>query len=35
MTKKQNIDPKEIEKFDELAKTWWDTKGDFKSLHQS
>ena len=34
MTKKQNIDPKEIEKFDELAKTWWDTKGDFKSLHQ-
>ena len=34
MTKKQNIDAEEIEKFDELAKTWWDTEGSFKSLHQ-
>ena len=34
MTKKQNIDSEEIEKFDELAKTWWDTEGSFKSLHQ-
>ena len=31
---KQNIDKEEIEKFDELAKSWWDPKGDFKSLHQ-
>ena len=34
MKKKQNIDAEEIEKFDELAKTWWDTEGSFKSLHQ-
>ncbi len=34
MTKKQNIDKEEIERFDELAKTWWDTEGSFKSLHQ-
>ena len=34
MTKKQNIDAEAIEKFDELAKTWWDTEGSFKSLHQ-
>ena len=31
---KQNIDSEEIQKFDDLAKTWWDEEGDFKSLHQ-
>ena len=31
---KQNIDKEELEKFDELAKSWWDPQGDFKSLHQ-
>ena len=31
---KQNIDKEEVEKFDELAKGWWDPQGDFKSLHQ-
>ena len=31
---KQNIDKEEVEKFDDLAKSWWDPQGDFKSLHQ-
>ncbi len=31
---KQNIDKEEVEKFNELAKDWWNPKGDFKSLHQ-
>ena len=34
MTKKQNIDPEEIQKFDEIANAWWDEEGDFKPLHQ-
>ena len=34
MTIKQNIDSEEIQKFDDLAKTWWDEEGDFKPLHQ-
>ncbi len=29
----QNIDPAELAKFDSLASRWWDTDGDFKSLH--
>ena len=28
-----NVDPKEIQKFSDLAKTWWDPKGPYKSLH--
>lgn len=28
-----NVDLAEIAKFDALAATWWDTEGDFKSLH--
>ena len=34
MTKNQNIDSEEIEKFEALAETWWDEEGDFKPLHQ-
>ena len=30
----QNIDKKEISKFNELASRWWDTDGDFKPLHE-
>jgi 2-polyprenyl-6-hydroxyphenyl methylase/3-demethylubiquinone-9 3-methyltransferase len=30
----QNIDPKEIQKFAELASRWWDPDGEFKPLHQ-
>lgn len=28
-----NTDSAEIEKFDGLARTWWDRSGDFKPLH--
>lgn len=28
-----NADPKEIEKFTQLAASWWDKKGAFKPLH--
>jgi 2-polyprenyl-3-methyl-5-hydroxy-6-metoxy-1,4-benzoquinol methylase len=34
MNEKNNIDKKEIEKFDDLAESWWDPEGDFKPLHQ-
>ncbi len=30
----QNVDPKEVAKFNELASRWWDRQGDFKPLHQ-
>lgn len=30
---KQNIDPKEIAKFEALASRWWDPNGEFKPLH--
>lgn len=29
----QNVDPREVEKFNRLAHKWWDTDGDFKPLH--
>ncbi len=29
-----NVDPKEIEKFSNLASRWWDLNGEFKPLHQ-
>jgi 2-polyprenyl-6-hydroxyphenyl methylase/3-demethylubiquinone-9 3-methyltransferase len=29
-----NIDPKEIERFQQLAKAWWDPTGKFRPLHQ-
>lgn len=28
-----NIDVNELAKFDQLASTWWDKEGEFKSLH--
>lgn len=28
-----NLDPNEIDKFDQLASTWWDEKGPLKTLH--
>ena len=34
MINKQNIDPEEIRKFEEIALRWWDEEGEFKSLHQ-
>lgn len=29
-----NVDPREVQKFDELASRWWDPAGEFKPLHQ-
>jgi len=29
-----NVDPKEIEKFSDMAEQWWDPEGDFKPLHK-
>jgi 2-polyprenyl-6-hydroxyphenyl methylase/3-demethylubiquinone-9 3-methyltransferase len=31
---KQNVDPAEISKFNELASRWWDTESEFKPLHE-
>lgn len=28
-----NVDPQELEKFNELAHRWWDPKAEFKPLH--
>jgi 2-polyprenyl-6-hydroxyphenyl methylase / 3-demethylubiquinone-9 3-methyltransferase len=28
-----NVDPQELEKFDELAHRWWDPEAEFKPLH--
>jgi 2-polyprenyl-6-hydroxyphenyl methylase/3-demethylubiquinone-9 3-methyltransferase len=33
-TLNDNVDPAELAKFDTLASRWWDTDGDFKSLHE-
>lgn len=30
----ENVDIAELEKFDGLARSWWDAHGDFKPLHQ-
>ena len=30
----QNVDPLELQKFDELASRWWDPEGEFKPLHK-
>ena len=30
---KQNVDPAEIAKFEELAHRWWDRESEFKPLH--
>lgn len=29
----QNVDQHEISKFEKMAKSWWDPKGDFKPIH--
>ncbi|MGC9462435.1 bifunctional 2-polyprenyl-6-hydroxyphenol methylase/3-demethylubiquinol 3-O-methyltransferase UbiG [Vibrio genomosp. F10] len=34
MTTKQNVDPSEIKKFEDMASRWWDFEGEFKPLHQ-
>lgn len=31
--KTHNVDPKEIKKFDAIAKNWWDPQGEMKPLH--
>ena len=28
------VDPKEIQKFSDMAKTWWDPQGPFRPLHR-
>ncbi|NNM14627.1 MAG: bifunctional 3-demethylubiquinol 3-O-methyltransferase/2-polyprenyl-6-hydroxyphenol methylase, partial [Gammaproteobacteria bacterium] len=33
-TKQQNVDPAELEKFNEIAAQWWDKHGEFKPLHK-
>jgi 2-polyprenyl-6-hydroxyphenyl methylase/3-demethylubiquinone-9 3-methyltransferase len=30
---RQNVDPAEIKKFEDLASRWWDYEGEFKPLH--
>ena len=32
-TQQENVDPSEVAKFDELARKWWDTESEFKTLH--
>lgn len=34
MTAKHNVDPHEIQKFEDIASRWWDLQGEFKPLHQ-
>lgn len=29
----ENVDPRELEKFEAIASRWWDPEGDFKPLH--
>ncbi len=33
MTPAENIDPREVEKFNALAARWWDPESEFKPLH--
>jgi 2-polyprenyl-6-hydroxyphenyl methylase/3-demethylubiquinone-9 3-methyltransferase len=33
MTAKENVYPHEIHKFGSMAERWWDTQGEFKTLH--
>ncbi len=30
---KENTDEEELEKFEAIAKEWWDSQGKFKPLH--
>lgn len=34
MTLNHNVDPIEIQKFENIASRWWDLNGEFKPLHQ-
>lgn len=34
MSRAPNIDPGEVGRFDALAHHWWDTQGEFRSLHE-
>lgn len=34
MSKRLNVDPREIAKFEALASRWWDRTGEFKPLHE-
>ena len=31
---RENVDPAELAKFDSFASRWWDTEGEFHSLHE-
>jgi 2-polyprenyl-6-hydroxyphenyl methylase / 3-demethylubiquinone-9 3-methyltransferase len=33
MTANSNVNPHEINKFGSMAERWWDTQGEFKTLH--
>lgn len=33
MPNPDNVDPREIEKFDRVAQIWWDLKGEMRTLH--
>ena len=33
MTSTDNVHPEEIKKFGSMAERWWDTQGEFKTLH--
>ncbi|MBW1695800.1 MAG: bifunctional 2-polyprenyl-6-hydroxyphenol methylase/3-demethylubiquinol 3-O-methyltransferase UbiG [Deltaproteobacteria bacterium] len=32
-TRKENVDPAEIAKFESMASRWWNRQGEFKALH--
>ena len=34
MTSSDNVDPAEIQKFEDIARRWWDENSEFKPLHQ-
>ena len=34
MSTSQNVDPIEIQKFEDMARRWWDPNSEFKPLHQ-
>ena len=33
MTTLENVDPVEIQKFEDMARRWWDPLSEFKPLH--
>jgi 2-polyprenyl-6-hydroxyphenyl methylase/3-demethylubiquinone-9 3-methyltransferase len=34
MNAAENVDPNEVDKFEQLASRWWDTNSEFKPLHE-